>query len=192
MLTTLNNIDHTIFFFINVKLANPITDFIMPIITSDNLLRLLYALAMIIILWKGNARLRWMVLFSALVLLFTDQISAHYLKNWIARIRPCHTLCPALNEINLLVKCGGGFSMPSSHATNAFGQAGLFGYFYKKSRWYLYTFAFLIAISRVFVGVHYPADVLVGIILGFLLGLMGAWGFKKFEILVLKLQKKKD
>jgi undecaprenyl-diphosphatase len=182
MLETLNHIDQVIFLFINVKLANPVTDLIMPVITTDMLLRILYGVAMILLLWRGNKRLRWMVLFSALVLLFTDQVSSHYLKHWIGRPRPCHTL----TDVHLLVGCGGGFSMPSSHAANSMGQAAFFACLIAPYRWYFYAFAGLIAISRVFVGVHYPFDVLVGTCIGLLIGWMIAYAFGKFEARYLK------
>ncbi|RKX22688.1 MAG: hypothetical protein DRP35_01280, partial [Candidatus Zixiibacteriota bacterium] len=87
MLELLNSIDQSLFLFINKSLANPVTDFFMPIITSDNLLRVLYGTAMVLLLWKGNKKLRWMVLFSAIVLLFTDQISSAMLKPYFERLR---------------------------------------------------------------------------------------------------------
>ncbi|MCP4685758.1 MAG: phosphatase PAP2 family protein, partial [bacterium] len=152
MLEFLINLDQTIFYFINVSLSNPVTDLVMPIITSDMWLRILYAVSVALLLWKGDARVRWLVLFSALVLLFTDQSSSGLLKPLIDRPRPCHVL----ENINLLVGCGGGKAMPSSHAANAFGQAVLFSFYFRKAAPYLLIFASLVALSRVFVGVHYP------------------------------------
>ena len=168
MLETLAELDRSLFLFFNVSLANPVTDFIMPIVTSDNLLRVGYALAMVLILWKGDARLRWLVLVSILVLTLTDLLSAGLFKPMIGRLRPCHVL----DNINLLVGCGGGKAMPSSHAANSFGQAILFGLLYVRVRWWLVGVATLIAVSRVFVGVHYPADIVAGAILGALVALI--------------------
>lgn len=168
MIEFLENLDTVLFLLVNVGFANPVTDFIMPIITSDKILRGLYGVTMILLLWKGNARLRWMVLLSAIALAFTDQLSSHWLKPMIERIRPCHLL----DDINLLVHCGGGLSMPSSHAANAFGQAALFGFFFRRFRTYLYFLAAVIAVSRVFVGVHYPGDVIVGGALGVLISVI--------------------
>ncbi|MFH1685958.1 MAG: phosphatase PAP2 family protein [bacterium] len=162
MLDVLSQWDQAIFAFLNVTLANPVTDLIMPVVTSDNLLRLGYAVAMLLLLWKGDRRMRRLVLFSAVALLITDQVSAHLLKPFFERPRPCHIM----EEINLLVNCGGGYAMPSSHAANAFGQATLFALSYRQWRWYLWVFASVVAISRVFVGVHYPGDVLAGAALG--------------------------
>jgi undecaprenyl-diphosphatase len=107
-----------------------------------------------------------MALFSILVLALTDQASAGLLKPLIGRLRPCHVL----ENVHLLVGCGGGKSMPSSHAANAFGQALLFGLPYRKARWPLITFAAVVALSRVFVGVHYPGDILAGAIIGGAIG----------------------
>jgi undecaprenyl-diphosphatase len=176
MLEFLSEIDTALFLFMNVTLANPVTDLVMPVITSDWLLRILYASAVVLLLVFGNARLRWVVLFSILVLVVTDQTSAGLLKPMIGRLRPCHVL----ENINLLVNCGGGRSTPSSHAANAFGQAVLFSMMYRRWAWPLLIFASLVALSRVLVGVHYPFDILVGAIIGAAVGYVGAWSALKY------------
>lgn len=169
MLEWLTQLDKAAFLFFNVTLANPVTDFIMPIVTSDNLLRILYGVSLLLCLWRGDARLRWLVLFSGVTLALTDQTAANFLKHAIERPRPCHE-GQFLEPIRLLVHCGGGYSMPSAHAANAFGQALMFGLAYRNVRWYLIGFAAIVSISRVFVGVHYPGDVLVGTVVGGLAG----------------------
>ena len=68
MLEYLVCIDKTLFEFINIQLANPVTDLVMPWLTSDTFLRLTYGIIMVLLLWRGDARWRWLVLFSALVL----------------------------------------------------------------------------------------------------------------------------
>jgi len=176
MFAFLTDIDQVLFLFFNVTLANPVTDLIMPILTSDMLLRIMYAVAVIVLLIFGNGRLRWLVLFSVLVLLVTDQLSAGLLKPMIGRLRPCQVL----ENINLLVDCGGGKSMPSSHAANAFGQAVLFSLAYRRWAWPLLVFAALVALSRVFVGVHYPFDILVGAVIGSGIGCAAAWSALRF------------
>jgi undecaprenyl-diphosphatase len=178
----LNELDKILFILINIELANPVTNFIMPIVTSDNVLRISYGIVMLLLLWKGNARVRWMVLFSALVLLISDQLSSAVLKNIFERPRPCQIM----SDINLLVGCGSGFSMPSSHALNAFAQAAFWGAFFKKAQSYLIIIAILIAVSRIFVGVHYPGDALVGSIIGSIIGIIVAAIFMKFEKKVIK------
>lgn len=162
----LKGIDQSLFFFFNQTLANPVTDIFMPFITNDNHLRIFYAVCLLIILWKGDNRLRLTALFSLLTVAICDQAVSTILKPLLARPRPCHEL-----EVHLLVGCGAGMSMPSSHAANLFGQA----FFFKKvapfTAKYLIPLAILVALSRVFVGVHYPADILVGAAIGTLVGM---------------------
>jgi len=178
MLEILNNADLALFYFMNVSLANPVTDWIMPIITSNDFLRVGYAAAMLLLLWRGDKRLRWLVLFSVIVLVLTDQTSSQFLKKLIARPRPCHVL----EEIHLLVNCGAGYALPSSHAANAFGQAVLFALAVPRSAIFLICFASLVALSRVFVGVHYPFDILAGAAVGTFLSWIVYRAFLMFEV----------
>ena len=173
----LDSIDKTLFVFINQSLANPVTDFVMPIITNDNLLRIMYGLAMVLLLIFGTKRLRWMVLFSAIALALADQTAAGLLKPIFERMRPCHVL----ENVNLLVHCGGGYAMPSAHSSSAFAQAIFFGMLIPRSRWYLILFALMIALSRVFVGVHYPFDITVGALLGSLIAYILVIVFRQCE-----------
>lgn len=177
MVEFLSNLDVAVFFFINQSLANPVTDFIMPVVTSDNVLRVGYAVVMILVLIKGEAKLRWMVLFSLLTILIADQFTAGFVKNIFDRLRPCH----ALDQINLLVGCGSGYSMPSAHAANAFAQASLWSRQVPGIRTCLYSLATLIALSRVFVGVHYPSDILVGAAIGTAIGLLVSFLYETFD-----------
>ena len=177
MLEFLSMIDTLLFLFINIKLANPVTDFIMPYITSGPIIIITYIISLALLLWKGNKQLRWMVLFSIIILVFCDQSASTFIKKWICRPRPCAIMA----EINLLVGCGAGWSMPSSHAVNVFGQAFFFSFFYKKYAGLLFLYAFLVAISRVFVGVHYPADIITGALLGGIIASVMALVFVKFR-----------
>ncbi|MCP4565997.1 MAG: phosphatase PAP2 family protein [FCB group bacterium] len=161
MLEWLLEIDRALFLFINGDLANPVTDFIMPIVTNGMFLRLTFGLALGILIARGGKRFVWVVVFSLLVVVLTDQSSSTYLKPFFERIRPCKTM-----DVHLLVNCGAGLSFPSSHAANLFGQAFFFSLLYRRYSLYFLAFAFLVGISRVFVGVHYPLDVLGGMILG--------------------------
>ena len=109
--------------------------------------------------------------------------SANILKHLFERPRPCHILNP--KDFNLLVGCGRSFSFPSGHAVNAFAIAATFSHFYRKAALPMFFCAALIAFSRIYVGVHYPSDVIAGAIWGGaaagLVILIHKWFSKRFS-----------
>ncbi len=165
LIVWLGTIDTALFYFINTTIANPLTDFLMPLVTIDLHLKIFFAVCLVLILWKGDRQLRYAVIFALITVTICDQLSSSVLKPLFARPRPCWNM-----EVHLLVNCGSGFSMPSSHAVNLFGQAYLFKVIKPSFAKYLIPLAIVVALSRVFVGVHYPGDILVGAALGTLVG----------------------
>lgn len=175
IITWLEGLDKSVFTFINQSLANPVTDLIMPFVTLDLHLKIFYGFILLMILWRGNNRLRISIIFSLIAVLLTDQASAAWLKHVFERPRPCADM-----EVHLLVNCGSGFSLPSSHAANLFGQAFFYRTVAPKSQFYLIALAIIVALSRVFVGVHYPFDILAGAALGTIIGYIIGTFFDKF------------
>lgn len=172
---TLQSLDSLLFVVVNQTLSNPATDALMPLITNDWALRIGYALALGLLLWRGSANWRRAALFSVLALALADQLSGSVFKPLLERSRPCQT--PELFEhLRLLVHCGAGKSLPSSHAANAFAVASFFFWVSRHDanlrlmRWGLAGAASLVALSRVFVGVHYPGDIIAGAALGSVCG----------------------
>lgn len=114
----------------------------------------------------GIIGLAWVVVLITLC----DQLSVHAFKEVFERLRPCHE--PMLEGSVRLVKesCGGQFGFVSSHATNTFGLAVFLGGFLKgKYRWlpsFLLIWAALVSYSRIWLGVHYPLDIIGGAALG--------------------------
>ncbi len=169
MLNILQSIDTGIFYFINVTLANPVTDAVMPFITVEKHWYIFYAIMWLYMMIAGGKKGRTVALLVLLLALVSDQLSSNFIKDFVQRTRPCHVL----QGVHLLVGCNDSFSFPSSHAVNNFAGAFFFSHFYPKLKYGLYTGAFLMAISRIFCGVHYFSDILGGAVIGLLIG----WGF---------------
>jgi len=120
------------------------------------------------------------LIFIILAATLADQTSV-ILKNIVHRLRPCHE--PSLISIVHLVngECGGIYGFISSHATNTF-DAALLSLSFIKKRWYsisIILWAGVISYSRVYLGVHYPVDVICGALLGAFIG----WGIYRLYIL---------
>mgnify|MGYP001315864285 CR=1 FL=1 len=100
-----------------------------------------------------------------------DFISVHFFKNVFMRLRPCHA--PELiGQIHLLVSRGGAYGFVSSHAANFFALAAISSTLFSERYRFInmiYFWAFLVALSRIFVGKHYPLDVLCGALLGIII-----------------------
>ncbi len=170
MIHTLLTWDATLFHFINAGLANPVFDVLLPLCREKWVWAPLYLfVAVFSFLHFGNRA--WFVLLGLVaVVAISDGTSSQLLKKNVRRLRPCND--PAMIEsVQLrLPSCGSGYSFTSSHAANHFGIAlflsGLFGNLRRWIRPAALVWASLIAISQVYVGVHYPGDVLGGAILG--------------------------
>jgi undecaprenyl-diphosphatase len=127
-------------------------------------------------LWKGGAKGRKFVVLMILTILISDQLSSSLIKPLVDRTRPCFSL----EGVKLLITIGPGKSFPSSHAVNNFAAATVISYFYKEYKAVLFTIAGLVAFSRVYVGVHYPLDVLAGAAIGMIVGYFIIFIDKKF------------
>jgi undecaprenyl-diphosphatase len=171
MIEFLYSLDVTLFTFLNQTVANPVGDFLWPLITDYDrflVVRLLLLAAWLWLLIRGGKRGRTAALLLVLVLVCSDQLSSSVIKPVFQRARPCHAVegVPVLQQVHLLVPCGGGKAFPSSHAVNNFAVATLFAFFYRRWTWAFFTWAALVALSRVTVGVHFPSDILGGAVLG--------------------------
>ncbi|MCX7832593.1 MAG: phosphatase PAP2 family protein [Ignavibacteria bacterium] len=160
------NIDVSLFYFINVTLANPVTDFLMPFITERNHWMIFFVIMWFVMVIKGGKRGRIAAVLIIICVVISDQTSSVLIKNIFDRVRPCNVL----PGVHLLIPCSSSYSFPSSHAVNHFAGSYLLSHFYPEYKIGLYIGSFLIAISRVFVGVHYPSDVAGGILIGLLIG----------------------
>jgi undecaprenyl-diphosphatase len=132
--------------------------------------------------WLGWKNTLWLLLAIALLITFTDQITNAF-KNGFQRLRPCHE--ESLDGLMRRVKpsCGGLYSYFSGHASNSFAMATffvvLFGERFRAMR-LLFIVAALVAYSRIYIGVHYPLDVLSGALFGAFAGWLFAKIYMRF------------
>lgn len=183
---TLSNIDSDIFLFLN-GLHVDWLDKVMIAITQMWVWVPLYLLLIYWIVKQYGKRCWWIFLAVGLVVLCSDQLSAHVCKPFFQRLRPCYN--PDLQNLIYLPKgmAGGKYGFVSSHATNTFAVAAfLTAALRKKQNWMgvvLYLWAFVSSYSRIYLGFHYPGDILCGALLGILIGLI-LW--KVFQLIVVK------
>ena len=164
MLQSLINIDKSIFSFFNSTISNPIFDVFFPIITNQDIWTIPILIGVIILSIKGGKRGKISSAILVITIILADYSSAQILKPFFQRLRPSHEL---IDGIRLLVPKGGKYGFVSSHAANIFAAATVLGYFYIKYKKLFFTIAVLVAFSRVYVGVHYPADIFFGSLLGY-------------------------
>ncbi|MBN1822088.1 MAG: phosphatase PAP2 family protein [Prolixibacteraceae bacterium] len=173
----LNHIDTQLFLFLNGK-NSPFTDAFFSLFTSKEVWFPLYLLLLVLIISKYKKEGIWVAILLALAIVFSDQVSG-LIKDLVQRLRPTHE--PALSGlVNMPLGKGGLYGFFSSHASNAF-TLSVFTGLLAKNRWltfWLFLWAAVTAYSRIYVGVHYPFDVLTGIVFGYLTG----WGFFKLLI----------
>lgn len=149
-----------------------------------------FYLFLIFLIIKKFKKDSWIILIAiALLITLSDQISVRFFKNVFERYRPCHNI-----EIGHLVhlvnnKCGGMYGFVSSHATNSFAIATFILLLLRKDyKWITATLIFwasLVSYSRIYLGVHYPADIIAGAILGCLIANLLFYFLKKIPKLKL-------
>ena len=173
----LYSIDLAIFYFFNHTISTGLLDKIFSIITDVNKWYIAYIILVGIAIFKGGLRGKLVVISLIILIIVTDQTGYRLLKELFERVRPCNALSDAITPIG----CAGGFSFPSNHALNNFAAAVFLLRLYPQYKWIFLITATLIAISRIYLGVHYPSDVLVGALIG------SAFGYL-FSIIALKLE----
>jgi membrane-associated phospholipid phosphatase len=189
MLETIQQIDVVIFRLINGGLSNPFFDALLPWCREKWFWMPAYwfvaAFSLINFGRKGWVIIIGMVLAAGLA----DFTSSSIIKKNVQRLRPCNDT-ERVENITLRVPCGSGYSFTSSHAANHFAVAVfLIGFLGDIARWVkpvALSWATLIAFSQVYVGVHYPADVTIGGLLGALIGWLmvkslGKWKGRLYE-----------
>lgn len=173
-MTWWHTLDVSLFHWINSTISNPVFDMFLPWCREKWFWAPLY-LFLVAFVWHNNGAKKGGIFVLGLVLAvgLADFTSSTLIKKNICRLRPCND-SDLKDEVRLRVPCGSGYSFTSSHAANHFAVAVYAGSVLATNlpwiRTGLLIWAALIAFSQVYVGVHYPGDVLGGGIVGAFLG----------------------
>lgn len=171
MLEFLDHIDRNIFLFLN-GLHSPFWDPVMWWISGRYSWLPLYLLITGYLVYRYKWKVIVIMVLVTLLITLSDQGSVHMFKELFKRLRPCHN--PEISQLVHIVRnhCGGMYGFVSSHASNSFAMAS-FTLLIIRNKYYsvfIILWASLVSYSRIYLGVHYPGDILGGMILGVVLG----------------------
>lgn len=164
-------LDAALFRFFNGTLTSGVLDVVMPFITDKANYLGVVAVLLALVVFKGSKRDIWGIFLLIAVVLLSDLLS-NTIKHLVGRTRPCI----AIEGARLLVGCKKSFSFPSGHATNIFAAMVFLSTRYRRATPVFLVFAVAVAYSRVYVGVHYPLDIMGGAVLGTSVALVFAYG----------------
>lgn len=173
MIEFLEYLDTRLFFLFNGH-HTPFMDKVMGLASGKLTWTPLYILLLIMV-WKKKQEKMWLVVLSVAILItLSDQVSVHLFKETFQRYRPCHN--ELIKDQAQLIdgRCGGLYGFVSSHAANSFALITFLSLFFRKKGIAigLYFWASFVCYSRVYGGVHYPFDIVGGMMLGIFFGII--------------------
>lgn len=175
--------DSSIFLWLNQQLVNPLFDGVLPFFRDSLFWTPLYLFIIAFVFLNFGRKGWWWLLAFLTTVAFTDLTGTYLFKETIQRIRPCNE--PSLaGQVRLVIRsCPGGYSFLSNHAANHFGLATFmvcsFGGIFKPWVYVFYLWAVLISFAQIYVGVHYPLDIMGGAMLGMIAGYFTALVYRR-------------
>lgn len=176
-------LDDTVFHALNRSVANPAFDAVFPILTALHQQKwclVSVAAVAVVALWKGDRRARLWVVAALLSVGASDLVCSKGIKRFVERQRPCQSV--ALGDTGALPfnvrvvnpdRCPGSRSFPSNHAANMAALGIVCGWFTRgRKRWLWGLLPLVIGYTRIYLGYHYPSDVVGGWVVGALIASM--------------------
>ena len=170
MLETLKELDTELFLYINHRHSIS-WDIFMEFCTDKKSWIPLYAVIVFVLFKHFKARIIFVLLAIGATIACADLFASGFCKPFFERLRPCHE--PELEGLVhiLAVGCGGKYGFISSHAANTFGLATILVLLTKPHfsyTWLFFIWATIVSYSRIYIGVHYPGDIVIGALTGIL------------------------
>lgn len=174
--------DIALFSKINGQWNTPFLDWLLPLLRNQFFWSPLYLFLVVFMIMNFGKRGVYWIVFFLITFAIGDILSSHIIKPAVGRLRPCND--PMLADtVRRLISCGSGKSFTSSHATNHFALGVFccrtFLFAAPVWRWLFVVWAAAIAYAQVYVGVHFPLDILGGALLGTVIGFLTAAVFNK-------------
>lgn len=181
MLQQLRELDRELFVYFN-SMHSPFWDTFMTYMSSRVFWVPMYVLILAYLMYYFRKRSILQIGAMVIAVAAADLISSRFFKPFFARLRPCHD--ESLSEVvNMVSGCGGRFGFISSHAANTFAFAAalclILDKRYRLFKVLLLIWASIVSYSRIYLGVHYPGDVLGGALLGILLGIVMVFFYRQ-------------
>jgi membrane-associated phospholipid phosphatase len=158
------SLDVALFRFINLTLSNPLFDRLMPFFSGNSLFVPLLIVLGGILIWKAGVRGRLCVVMVALVVGLGDPLVVNTIKHAVGRPRPFKVMADA--HVPPQIGKTNSFSMPSAHTANWFAATVVLLVYFRRKASFMVPLAATVGLSRIYNGMHYPSDVVVGATLG--------------------------
>jgi len=176
-------LDRELFTLINSKWTNPVFDALAPLLRNSVYWIPLYLFLAVFVTVNFKVKGLWWIIFFVVTVGMADMTGTYGFKYGFERIRPCNN-AELAGQVRLLVVCPSGFGFTSNHAANHFGMATFLFITFRRlfKKWMLLAFfwAGSIAYAQIYVGIHYPTDIICGALVGIIFGIFTGSFFNKF------------